>query len=60
MAIITICGENKEYAVGTTFEQIADEYQAQYNHTIALVTENGKIRELHKKVSKDNSYTNIQ
>lgn len=53
MAIITIGGVTKEYAVGTTFEQIAQEYQEQYNNTIALVTENGKIRELHKKVSKD-------
>ncbi len=53
MAVITICGENKEYAVGTTFEQIAQEYQWQFNNTIALVTENGKIRELHKQVSKD-------
>jgi len=53
MAIITIGGVTKEYAVGTTFEQIAQEYQEQYNNTIALVTENGKIRELHKKISKD-------
>lgn len=53
MAIITIGGVTKEYAVGTTFEQVAQEYQEQYNNTIALVTENGKIRELHKKVSKD-------
>ncbi len=53
MAIITIGGVAKEYAIGTTFEQIAQEYQEQYNNTIALITENGKIRELHKKVSKD-------
>jgi len=53
MAVITIGGVTKEYAVGTTFEQIAQEYQEQYNNTIALVTENGKIRELHKKISKD-------
>ena len=53
MAVITIGGVTKEYAVGTTYEQIAQEYQEQYNNTIALVTENGKIRELHKKVSKD-------
>ena len=53
MAIITIGGLAKEYAIGTTFEQIVQEYQKQYNNTIALVTENGKIRELHKKVSKD-------
>ncbi len=53
MAVITIGTVAKEYAIGTTFEQIAQEYQEQYNNTIALVTENGKIRELHKKVSKD-------
>ncbi len=53
MANITIGGVTKDYAVGTTYEQIAQEYQEQYNNTIALVTENGKIRELHKKVSKD-------
>lgn len=53
MAVITILGESKEYAAGTTFEEIVKEYQAQYHNTIALVTENGKIRELHKKVNKD-------
>lgn len=53
MSIITILGEQKEYTDGTTFEEIAKEYQKQFHNTIALVTENGKIRELHKKVSKD-------
>ena len=53
MSIITILGEKKEYANGTTFEEIAKEYQKQFHNTIALVTENGKIRELYKEVSKD-------
>lgn len=53
MSVITIAGEEKEYAVGTTFEEIAQEYQDLYHNTIALVIENGKIRELHKMVSKD-------
>ena len=53
MAVITIGGVSKEYEIGTTFEQIVQEYQEKYNNTIALITENGKIRELHKKVSKD-------
>ena len=53
MSVITILGEKKEYADGTTFEEIAKEYQGQFHNTIALVTENGKIRELHKKVSKE-------
>ena len=46
MAKITINGVTKEYAQGTSFEAIADEYQAQYGGEIGLVTENGKIREL--------------
>ena len=53
MAKITINGVTKEYAQGTSFEAIADEYQAQYGGEIGLVTENGKIRELNKKVTDD-------
>ena len=53
MAIITIAGKQTEYAEGTPFETIAQEYQKEFNNTIALVMENGKIRELHKKVKKD-------
>lgn len=53
MAIITIDGVSKEYKEGTTYENIAQEYQSQYDNMIALVLENGKIRELIKTVSKD-------
>ena len=54
MAILNIEGVKKEYAEKiTTFEQVANEYQSKYDGTIALVTENGKIRELFKRVSKD-------
>ncbi len=53
MPIITINGIQKEYADGTTFESIANEYQKEYHNQIALVLENGKIRELFKHVSKD-------
>lgn len=53
MAKITINGVCKEYPVGMTFERIADEYQKEYDDTIALVIENGKIRELSKCVGKD-------
>ena len=53
MAKIIIEGVEKEYAVGTTFEDIANEYQAAYQGEIALVKEDGKIRELSKTVSKD-------
>lgn len=53
MAKIIIEGKEKEYAAGTTFEAIANEYQDEYNGEIALVKENGKIRELNKAVNGD-------
>lgn len=43
----------KSYAVGTTYEQIANEFQPEYHGQIALVISNNKIRELTKKVEKD-------
>lgn len=43
----------KTYPVGMTYEQIAEEFQEEYNGLIALVISNGKIRELTKKVEKD-------
>ena len=57
MAIVEILGEKKEYPLGTTFEQIANEYQEQYDGLIGLVTVNGKIRELFKRLNKDCSLT---
>ena len=53
MVTVTIQGEPKQVAQGTSYETIAAEYQPQYNGEIALVTVNGKIRELFKKVTKD-------
>lgn len=53
MYTVTIKGEKKQYPQGTTFEDIVKEYQQEYQNTIAVVEENGKIRELFKKVSKD-------
>ncbi len=53
MAKLIIEGVEKEYDEGTKFEYVARDYQSKYNDMIALVTENGKIRELTKSVSKD-------
>lgn len=53
MAKITINGVTKEYTNGTSFEIVANDYQDQYNNRIVLVIENGKLKELHKKVTKD-------
>ena len=53
MVTVTIHGEKKEYEAGTVYETIVKEYQEQYDSQIALVTVNGKIRELFKKLKKD-------
>lgn len=53
MITVTIHGEKKQIAQGTTFAAIAEEYQNEYDGVIALATLNGKIRELFKKVSAD-------
>lgn len=53
MVTITINGEKKQYSRGTLYEEIAREYQPSYKNMIALVTENGKIRELIKPAVKD-------
>ncbi|MBR1478698.1 MAG: nucleoside kinase [Lachnospiraceae bacterium] len=50
---VTIDKVTKEYENGTTFEDIAREYEDKYDAPIALVTSNGKIRELFKKVTRD-------
>ncbi|WP_026890680.1 nucleoside kinase [Lacrimispora aerotolerans] len=53
MAIVTIHGTAKEYPKGTTYQEIAREFQPQYESDILLVSINGKLRELHKTVQFD-------
>jgi len=53
MAIVTIDGTKREYPIGTTYQDIAKEYQPQYDDEILLVGINGKLRELHKTVQFD-------
>ncbi|MFW6677968.1 nucleoside kinase [Lacrimispora sp. AGF001] len=53
MAIVTIDGTKKQYPIGTTYQDIAKEYQTQYENEILLVGINGKLRELHKTVQFD-------
>ena len=53
MAIVTIDGTKKQYPIGTTYQDIAKEYQTQYEDEILLVGINGKLRELHKTVQFD-------
>lgn len=53
MAFVTVGEVTKEYPERTTYQDIADEYQDQYEDDILLVCSNGKLRELHKKINGD-------
>lgn len=50
MAKIQIGEEQREYPEGTTWLQVAEDYQEQYEDDILLVRVNGKLQELHKQV----------
>ena len=50
---ITVLGETKEYACGTTYKSIAEEYQKCFEHDIVLAFVDGKLQELRKKAKRD-------
>ncbi len=50
---VTVNGEEKTYPQGTTYEQVAEEYQQEYGNLIAVAAANGKIRELFKRLTRD-------
>ena len=54
MCRVKVCGRTKEYAAGTTYQEIAEEFQSLYEHQIVLVFA-GKYRlqELTKTLDKD-------
>ena len=53
MSKIVINGKEVVYEQGTTYEQIAKDYQKEYEQQIVLVFFNGRLRELSKKVEED-------
>ena len=50
MAQVRIGSEVREYPEGTTWQEVAEEYQHFYENDILLVRVNGKLQELHKHV----------
>lgn len=50
---VTVGDIEKSYEEGTSFLEIAKEWQGQYDHDIVLVLRDGKLCELRKKVSGD-------
>lgn len=53
MITVTIKGEKKVFPQGTSYETIVEPYQAEYDNMIAVVSVNGKIRELFKRLDRD-------
>lgn len=52
--IVQIGNESKQYAVGTTYQKIAEDYQQEYEHQIVLVSLNGnRLQELRRTLEKD-------
>lgn len=50
---VQIKDEIREYPAGTTYRQIAEEYQKDYAYDIILAYVNGKLQELHKTLECD-------
>lgn len=53
MVTVTIHGEQRQVQQGTTYEEIAADFQREYGGMIALVAADGRIRELFKRVTRD-------
>ena len=53
MVKVEIMGEAREYPAGTTFAEIVEPYQKVSETPVILVTVNGKLKELHKKLKYD-------
>lgn len=50
MCKVTILGEEKEYSEAATYEEIAAEYQEQYDDKIVLALADNRLRELRKTI----------
>ena len=50
---VTVEGKPYSYRRGTTYREIAADFQQQYPYDILLVNRNGKLCELHKKLDRD-------
>ena len=53
MASVQVGTEVREYPIGTTYEEIAQEFQHNWENDIVLVWADGRLRELHKCVTED-------
>lgn len=59
MAVVKVNGIERSYPEGTTYLEIAKEFQDQYENDILLVRVNGKLRELEKTLAGDSEISFI-
>lgn len=59
MVKIEVEGEIREYPLGTTYREIAEDFQNRFEDDILLALFNHKLRELHKRPKKDGKITFI-
>ena len=50
---VIVDGEERQYEAGTTYQQIAEEFQDRYENDIVLIFADGKLQELRKKVKRN-------
>lgn len=50
--VLHVCGEERRYAKGTPYLEIAEEYQSRFGDDIVLASVDNRLCELHKKVKK--------
>jgi len=53
MYIVTVNNEKKEYVSGTSYRQIAEDFQSSYDARIVLAMVDSKLNELHKPLNRD-------
>lgn len=53
MPIVTIGTEQREYAAETSYGEIVKDYSSQLEHDVLLVSVDGRLRELHKRLKGD-------
>ena len=59
MAVVKVNGIERSYPEGTTYLEIARDFQDQYENDILLVRVNGKLRELEKTLAGDSEISFI-
>ena len=50
---VTVGGETRSYPAGTSYAEVVREFEGKTDAPVILVTENGRLRELHKRLKND-------